>query len=69
MRKREKPLVAGSLASAAHDLALSAESLAVRLDGVAIAPEIERAILEARQKVASAYMMLPREEATKGAKR
>ena len=73
VRKREKPPAAGSLASAVHDLALSADTLAVRLDDVALSPEIahaaERAIHEARQKIASVYMMLPREEAPKGAKR
>lgn len=73
VRKRERPPVAGSLASAVHDLALSADSLAVRLDNVVFAPEVahaaERAIHEARQRLASVYTMLPREEATKGAKR
>ena len=73
VRKREKPPAAGSLASAVHDLALSADSLAVRLDGGALAPEVahaaERAIVEARQKIASVYMMLPHTEATKGEKR
>lgn len=73
VRKRERPPAAGSLASAVHDLALSADSLAVRLDNVVFAPEVahaaERAIHEARQRLASVYTMLPREEAMKGAKR
>lgn len=73
VRKRDKPPLAGSLASAVHDLALSADTLAVRLDNVVFAPETahaaERAIYEARQRLASVYTMLPREEAPKGAKR
>lgn len=73
VRKRERPPAAGSLASAVHDLALSADSLVLKMDGVRLSPEVahaaERAIHEARQRLASVYTMLPREEATKGAKR
>ena len=72
VRKREKPPAAGSLASAVHDLALSADSLVEKIGSATLSPEVanaaERAIVEARQKIASVYMMLPREEAARGAK-